>query len=201
MVRFSQCIVVVMFLLLTHSCMSDRPNATATIHTVRLQPFEGFSQVLADSLANSFRQIFGNVVVDSAQPLPLLAYNKSRNRYRADVLIQSLARFVDKGTLVIGLTHYDISTTKAPYPDWGVMGLGYQPGSSCVVSTYRLKRKTLADLHKVAVHELGHNTGLPHCKDDHCYMRDANGGYPLDQLTEFCSTCRLNLKQRGWRIK
>lgn len=199
--RLTLCLLFMILWSLMLSCKGDRRNATHAIHTVRIQPFEGFSQVVADSLANSFRQIFGNVVVDSAQPLPLLAYNKSRNRYRADVLIQSLARFADEGTLVIGLTHYDISTTKAPYPDWGVMGLGYQPGSSCVVSTYRLKRKTLADLHKVAVHELGHNTGLPHCKDDHCYMRDANGGYPLAQLTEFCSTCRLNLKQRGWRIK
>lgn len=194
-------IFALMLWLLLLSCNRSHQKTSETLHTVRIHPFEGFSPVLTDSLAASFRLIFENVIVDSVQDLPESAFMQSRNRYRADTLIQSLARLTNKGTAVIGLTHLDISTTKAPHQDWGVMGLGYQPGSSCIVSTYRLKRKNLSDLYKVALHELGHNTGLPHCEDDHCYMRDANGGYLLDELTNFCTICRMTLRQRGWRIK
>lgn len=41
------------------------------------------------------------------------------------------------------MTNKNISTTKGKYYDWGVMGLGYCPGVSCVVSTYRLSKKIL----------------------------------------------------------
>ena len=201
MARLTLCLLLVVLWSQLYSCKTDPANTTPTLRTVRIQPYEGFSLVLADSLADACRQIFQNVVVGSVRALPVSSFNKARNRYRADILIESLARFADKETVVIGLTHHDISTTKAPYPDWGVMGLGYQPGSSCVVSTYRFKRKNLNELYKVALHELGHNSGLPHCEDDHCYMRDANGGYPLDQLTGFCTSCRTDLLQRVWRIK
>jgi archaemetzincin len=201
MVWFFKRLLMVVLCLQLLSCNNDHQSKTGTLHTVRIHPFEGFSPVLADSLATSLSVIFDNVVVDSVQPLPLSAFQKVRNRYRADTLIQSLAGLSGKGTAVIGLTHHDISTTKPPHQDWGVMGLGYQPGPSCVVSTYRLKRKSHANLYKLALHELGHNSGLPHCEDDHCYMRDANGGYPLDELTGFCSSCREDLQHQGWNVK
>lgn len=57
------------------------------------------------------------------------------------------------------------------------MGLGFCLGKSCVVSTFRLKHTNqnihLKRLQKVAVHEFGHNLGLPHCKDKKCVMTDA----------------------------
>lgn len=89
---------------------------------------------------------------------------------------------------ILGLTKVDISVTKygddgeikAPehkYKDWGIFGLGFRPGASCVVSNYRLKhsnkQKYIDRLKKVTLHELGHNLGLPHCPDKHCFMRDA----------------------------
>lgn len=194
-------LLMVMLCLQLLSCHNDHQPNPGTLHTVRIHPFKGFSPVLADSLATSLSVIFHKVVVDSIQALPLSAYHKARNRYRADTLILSLARLSDQGTAVIGLTHQDISTTKSPHQDWGVMGLGYQPGRSCVISTYRLKRKTHSNLYKLALHELGHNSGLSHCEDHHCYMRDANGGYPLDELTGFCSSCSGDLKYQGWKIK
>ena len=54
----------------------------------------------------------------------------------------------DSLDFIIGLIDKDISTTKkdskghplepiSKYQDWGVFGLGYRPGVSCIVSTYR----------------------------------------------------------------
>ena len=89
---------------------------------------------------------------------------------------------------IIGLTTKDISVTKyaddgkikspkSKYKDWGIFGLGYRQGASCVVSIFRLKyqnkSKFIDRVKKVTLHELGHNLGLPHCENQHCFMRDA----------------------------
>jgi archaemetzincin len=57
------------------------------------------------------------------------------------------------------------------------MGLAYCPGKSCIVSTFRINHPNqkihFTRLKKVAVHEFGHNLGLPHCPDKTCVMTDA----------------------------
>jgi len=66
-------------------------------------------------------------------------------------------------------------------PEYGILGLGYRPGSICVISLHRMKRnatkqKTLDRLQKVTLHEIGHNLGLDHCiYNKQCLMNDANG--------------------------
>jgi archaemetzincin len=109
-------------------------------------------------------------------------------RYRADSLLKYLKKIKPSNTnLILGITSEDISTTKLDadgnikkpiekYKDFGVFGLGYQPGSSCIISTFRLGndpniiRNRIA---KIAVHEIGHNLGLSHCKNINCVMQDA----------------------------
>ena len=82
------------------------------------------------------------------------------------------------------------------------MGLGYQPGSACVVSTFRLSKENLAEHYfKVSIHELGHTQGLPHCAVNTCFMRDAKGGNPLNEETDFCPACKSHLIKKGWRLK
>lgn len=129
-------------------------------------------------------------------------------RYRADSIIRYLKNTKpDSVGYLLGLTAFDISTTKRDdegeilkpehkYKDWGIFGLGYMPGKSCVVSTYRLKHKNrkvfITRLQKVAIHEVGHNMDLAHCENKHCVMADAveristidNEGF------ELCSKCR-----------
>ena len=63
----------------------------------------------------------------------VMAWYPARDRYRADSLIRYLGRFGSADTILIGLTNKDISTTKGQIRDWGIMGLGYCPGTSCVV--------------------------------------------------------------------
>lgn len=107
-----------------------------------------------------------------------------------------------KGHVTIGLTTNDISTTKGQIEDYGIMGLGYQPGSSCVVSTFRLNKKNLQEqFFKVSIHELGHTAGLPHCKVLNCFMRDAEGRNHLEEETDFCTTCKSHLLSKGWTLK
>jgi len=67
-----------------------------------------------------------------------------------------------------------------------------------VVSTFRLSargadEKKLRDrLRKVAIHEVGHVTGLPHCEASACVMRDAEASIEtVDKETGvFCEPCK-----------
>lgn len=96
----------------------------------------------------------------------------------------------------IGITMQDISTTKGNNPDYGVMGLGFQPGKACIASNFRLRDKK--NFFKVALHELGHTTGLPHCPEKTCFMRDAEGGDPTGEESGFCTKCKNYLIKKGW---
>ena len=134
-------------------------------------------------------------------------------RYRADKLIQWLKHHKpDSVNHVLGLISKDISTTKKDkfgrvkepktrYEDWGIFGLGYRPGGSCIVSSYRLKRNTSKmqyeeRIKKVSVHEIGHNLGLKHCKSGApCVMEDAAETIKtIDRVPlKLCKSCMQKL--------
>jgi archaemetzincin len=149
----------------------------------------------------------GGVIVNNAIPLPQNAMNHSKSRYRADLLIKYLGTIARSDQVIIGLTNKDISTTKGNISDWGVFGLGYSPGNSCIASTFRLKSENrLEKLSKVAIHELRHTQGLAftktrHCPEKTCFMRDYEGKDQLNQLNEFCSKCKPVLIRAGWNLK
>ncbi|CAN5457332.1 archaemetzincin family Zn-dependent metalloprotease [soil metagenome] len=133
--------------------------------------------------------------------MPVTAYYKPRNRYRAPVLLTYLNTYsgYDK---IIGITTKDISTTKDAIYDWGVMGLGNCPGKSCVISSFRLRtpNKLLFNdrFIKVALHELGHTMGLPHCTfSKTCFMEAAEGTIKnVDRETKFlCTNCKKVISQ------
>src|SRR5690606_31835156 len=137
-----------------------------------------------------------DTIINFNQKLPSETYYKPRNRYRADKLIQYLKENFESEK-VIGVTDQDISTTVEKYEDWGIMGLAYRPGKSCVVSTFRTFRGAKSDQHKndrlkkVVLHEFGHTFGLPHCENSKsCLMRDANGKVStVDEVNDFCPQC------------
>jgi archaemetzincin len=115
------------------------------------------------------------------KPLPAEAWYEPRQRWRADVLLEWLPDQVTEAGIVLGLTTVDISTTKPPFEDWGIFGLGELPGDAAVISTYRLRKG--ADAEKLrwrttitAIHEVGHTLGLDHCTEQGCVMQDAEGG-------------------------
>ncbi len=133
-------------------------------------------------------------------------------RYRADTTIAMLRREKpDSMDYILGVTNSDICITKYAadgsiknpvnkYTDFGIFGLGYRPGPSSVISTYRLGdfNTLLAKerLAKVSVHELGHNFGLPHCPDKKCVMTDAVESIATvdNALLRLCEKCKRRLK-------
>lgn len=170
--------------------------------TIVIQPFDKFPQASANYIANQVKKVYsGSVVVKKPINFPINSLNSKRSRYRADSLIRFLSKNTSSGFLSIGLTNKDISTTKGKYQDWGIMGLGYCPGKSCIASTYRLKGNNQLDkLYKVAIHELGHTQGLAHCPEKGCLMRDAKGKDDLNSLHSFCRKCKAVLTKVGWSL-
>lgn len=187
------------------SCTKEKNENSIEKRTVQkvivIQPLGNFKSEQAKNVFDQIKIINSNVVLRQNIPFPENAYYKPRNRYRADSIIKSLLNTIGKDSVIVGLSNSDISTTKNGIKDWGVMGLGYKPGKSCVVSDFRLSFKNKnQQFYKLVLHELGHTAGLPHCKAKTCLMRDAEGGNPLDEEKDFCNYCKNFLKSKGWQL-
>ncbi|MEO6980561.1 MAG: hypothetical protein ABI113_19365 [Mucilaginibacter sp.] len=124
----------------------------------------------------------------------------SKTRYEANRI---LSKYNTSENLLI-LTGKDIAyvNPERHVAEWGIFGLGFRPGTTCVISTYRLKRHASKQLFhsrltKVCLHEIGHNLGLNHCTsgDKRCLMNDARGTIKeVDQEEMFlCEKCRRTL--------
>jgi archaemetzincin len=178
---------------------SHKPPAPPVRYCI--QPFTGISETEVNHVANRIRAFYPTVQILPAIDLPTNAYYAPRNRYKADSLLQFLRSYKKDNNLYLGLTSQDISSRKNDVSDFGVMGLGYCPGKACVASSFRLDRKNKAEqLFKVAIHELGHTQGLPHCRQSFCFMRDAGGKNPTNEETGFCPSCASHLRKKGWKL-
>lgn len=170
-------------------------------HTIDIQPFSDATNEQVKFVYTELHKIYPNIELKKAIDLPSSAYYKARNRYRADSLVGFLNKRATKGHVIMALTNKDISWTKGTIKDYGIMGLGLCPGNSCVASTFRLsKTNTLDQLFKIAIHELGHTQGLPHCPVKTCFMRDAEGKNHTNELNAFCENCRNHLVSKGWAL-
>jgi len=153
---------------------------------------------------------FYRVDLRTSEPraLPPSAFYAKRQRYRAEKLLRHLADARPKEAFrALGLTTADISTTKEPYEDWGILGLADLDGPACVVSSFRTKRRAKNRAHarirlgKTVVHELGHTFGLPHCPTRGCLMEDAGGSVmTTDTEYDLCSLCRERLRRAGQEL-
>jgi archaemetzincin len=136
--------------------------------------------------------------------LPKSAYYAPRSRYRAEKLLDFIRPALPEGGLrIAGVTAKDISTTKPPHADWGILGLANIDGSACVLSTFRCHRGAKSQEHarvrfaKTAVHELGHTFGLEHCPTRGCLMEDGGGSVlTTDRERDLCAACRKWLSER-----
>lgn len=172
--------------------------------TILLQPYYNFTQKEAVSLEKDLEKHLDPMLygVWSFKVLPTKKmrkewYYKPRNRYRADKIIGYLETQVSKearDTVIIGLTHNDISTSIHGHKDYGIMGLSHRPGHACVVSTYRLTKRS--QLWKVTTHEFIHAfLGYPHCpkNNPHCIMQDAHGKNTFDMKNDLCDYCKTKI--------
>lgn len=169
-----------------------------------LQPFGDVSDetiaIVRDALATTYGV---ELRTGDRRELPADSFYTPRKRYRAQTLLDHLDTWLPADCdRIVGITQKDISTTKGKYEDWGILGLGRVPGKSCVVSSFRVRKKLQdvpADerLARVAIHELGHTLGLPHCPNQGCLMEDALGSVvTIDRETHLCERC---LQQIGWQ--
>ncbi|EAY30578.1 archaemetzincin [Microscilla marina] len=189
------------------------------IPKVAIQPFLGIDDASVKEVKKGIERYYGiQVTVLPLITLPPHAKNthilkkyhlRLPVRYRADSLIAYLRRTKSNDfDYIIGLTNQDISVTKDKkpkwlYTDWGIFGLGYLPGSSCIVSTFRLHRYANLQLmrtrlRKVAIHELGHNFGLDHCPSRQCVMQSARETMvTIDTEPEsLCHNCKNIMKAK-----
>lgn len=180
---------------------------------VGIQPYVDFPKAKTDTIAKIIHEFYGveTIVLPNKMHDVSTFINVKSPRYRADKIIKlQKEELPDSLDYIIGLTEKDISTSKKEngkikeptykYEDWGIMGLAYCPGKSCVVSTFRIQHKNKAvhfmRLKKVTVHEFGHNLGLPHCPHKKCVMTDAvESVATIDNAQlSLCESCQNKLK-------
>jgi len=125
---------------------------------------------------------------------------KGLDKYDARKILNFLEeKHQDKKHKVIMLTQYDICTDRelngVVNKNWGIFGLAKVNKKSCVVSTHRMNNNYIDRLTKVAIHEVGHTLGIPHCKNTKCIMTDAKGkGLTVDNASIWmCDSCNSKI--------
>lgn len=193
--------ICILISLISFSCnLSNSKSEQAKKNTIIVfQPFSGFPTQSLKYLEEKIHKTFPKLVVKQPIKLPVEALNYTKKRYRADSLIHFLGNRAKVNETIIGLTTKDISISKKGVSkDYGVFGFSLCPGNSGVISTFRIKGENkLEKLYKLAIHEIGHTKGLPHCTSTNCFMRDAKGKDHFNQLTDFCQNCKNKLRDSG----
>lgn len=183
----------------TETLKTKQQKKTEVIN-VLLQPYNGYPADKLKSLQRDMQNCLDTLIpelkfhveVCENSTLPSSFLYTPRNRFRADSIIRYQKSFPTHD-YVMGVISSDISTTVHGVQDFGILGLSYRPGRSAVVSSFRVKNKSL--FYKVAVHELLHSLGLPHCaqKDRSCYICDADKHPQLEKQTRLCEPCKKKL--------
>lgn len=208
-------ILNILILLLVTSC-SIKVDAPKKV--VALQPYHHFENKWIDTIAESIEKTYDfKIVILPSIPLPQEAFTPNKGgRHRADSLIKFQKNTIpDSVDIIVGLTNKDISFTKRDkkgnilqpenkYLDWGIFGLGYRPGDSCIISTKRIhhpQQKIFLDrMKKVTMHEIGHNLNLPHCPSEYCVMQDAAETIQtIDKVhLKLCDDCFQRVNKKKW---
>jgi archaemetzincin len=173
-----------------------------TIDTVRLVAVGALPVDFTAALAaHVSRRVEASCRWEHAASEPDLPRIPERDQLDADLLLQRLeARPVEPGTVVVGVTSFDLAIPIFTF----VFGRARTLGHAAVVSTARLTpdfyglppepEQTLRRTTNEVLHELGHAAGLRHCTEPACLMRFAGTVEQVDvRGSVFCSRCAEHL--------
>jgi len=171
---------------------------------IAFQPLGNYNEPILEHLTIDLRDFYNKqVIILNPVDIPREYYNENAGQYSGDSLIMFLKTFLNDTIVeVVGLIHDPVFTMKKTqisridYIDGNLLGIGHQPGKTCLVSDFNLKTEyeTLyyLRLRKVVIHEIGHNLGLSHCTNDKCIMSEKNGSViNLDNNgSDYCQKCK-----------
>jgi archaemetzincin len=194
-------LLIVLSMGLLSSCRYSSARSGGTSTVIYIQPFYPFSMVRARETAAVVESFYHCRVVILPETAIYAAAKSRSGRYSAPVLLSIMEQQMSgKEGKMIALTSSDIFCESRGVKEWGIFGLGDRPGHACVVSDFRLKwfpARTKDFTINVALHELGHTFGLPHCSyDQRCLMNDSKGGIK-ELYTEKRMLCPHCAKQIG----
>ena len=161
---------------------------------------------IMDIIVNSLNRRFKNKFYFGGKiRLPEDSYDKFKNQYNAETVMNSLKGYKGSDDKIIGITSNDLFTKDLNF----VFGLAGNAES--VVSTARLEpqfygnpanfelliERTL----KEVVHETGHMFGMKHCRNPECVMSFSNSvSYVDDKKDDFCRECSMKISMEDIRI-
>lgn len=195
-----------------HDIQSRKVRNTIDEPVLFIYAYGDFPNSIVLELQRRLSNVFSKAEYEGKIDYPAEAWYEPRQRYRAPKLLdyqQSLFTCNKsergKSEYILGVTSKDISLKYKKHEDWGVMGLSYLKKGVSVISTFRLggvQKMNKDSFFKLALHELGHAAGLPHCElSTTCIMRDAKGKGHFPQLTDFCPSCKSYLQEHGWNLQ
>lgn len=168
---------------------------------IYIQPLGNVDTAVISHVKKSVEDFYGfRCIIKNTVPLSKDILADSKKRYEANRIIK---KFNSVQNILI-ITEKDIvyHDKVRNVKEWGILGLGYRPGTTCVISTFRMKRNVSKQkfedrLQKVSIHEVGHNLGIDHCtKNPVCIMNDARGSIKqIDKERIFiCDFCRKSIR-------
>lgn len=175
--------------------------------TIYIQPLGTVKQEYLEYIKTSVKKFYGyDCIIKPKINFSSDILAGSRTRYESSKILNKFNS--DQNLLII--TEKDIAYRKSDeFPEWGIFGQGLRPGKTCVISTFRLKKKVskeklLERLKKIALHEIGHNLGLNHCTNNkECMMNDADG--TIKQVDRekiwFCPKCWGKINSNKINVK
>lgn len=189
--------ITIFFLSLIITSAFSQNNKTKA--SINIQTLGSVNQSCVNEVKKTLESFYGvKAIIKSGLELSDDILSPSKTRYDASKILHKY----NSNELLLILTEKDITHKKDKNPEWGIFGLGFCPGKTCVISTFRLYKnanqdKMIERLSKVAVHEIGHNMGLDHCiNNDKCLMNDAGGTIKQvdNEKIWFCDRCKNLLK-------